>query len=92
MQPDLFVSLCNVLMPKSIYILELLSQNGAMDKASIFSALKVSNQTYSKKKYLDPLLAEDCIDMTVKDKPNSRNQKYYITEIGIDFLRAYKLR
>ncbi len=91
-QTDVFVSLCNIFMPKSIYILELLSQNGAMDKVSIFSALNVSNQTYSKKKYLDPLLNNDCIDMVIKNKPNSRNQKYHITDMGMNFLKAYKRR
>ncbi len=88
---DVLNSIFNTLLPKAIYILEQL-ESGALDKNEIFYRVKVSNQTYNKKKYLDPLLELELIEMTIKDKPHSRNQKYQITNLGRETLQSYKNR
>jgi len=41
-----------------------------------------SNSTKFKEKYVNPLLKEKIVDMTVPNKPTSRNQKYYLTDLG----------
>lgn len=85
---DDFSAILSMLTPKAVSILEILMQNGPMDKNSLFTAINVSNQTYNKKRYLDPLIEGKCIDMLIKDKPKSKNQKYYITNYGIEVLSA----
>lgn len=83
------VSMINILLPKSIYILEVV-EAGPIDKNEIFNRIKVSNQTYNKKRFLDPLIDLELIEMTIKDKPRSRNQKYQITDLGRTLLHSYK--
>ncbi|MDE6482339.1 MAG: putative DNA binding domain-containing protein [Rikenellaceae bacterium] len=61
-----------------------------LSKSEIFKRLNISNQTYNKKKFLDPLIDSALIETTVKDKPKSRNQKYKITEKGLQVLTLYK--
>lgn len=90
-QNDVLSALFNILLPKSIYILEQLL-SGPLDKNEIFYRIKVSNQTYSKKRFLDPLINLNLIEMTIKNKPRCRNQKYRITDEGKHILHSYKSR
>ena len=41
-----------------------------------------NNASKFKQKYINPLIAEGLVDMTVPNKPTSPNQKYYLTEKG----------
>ena len=41
-----------------------------------------NNASKFKEKYINPLIAEGLVDMTVPNKPTSPNQKYYLTEKG----------
>ena len=88
---DILTAVFNTLLPKSIYILEQL-EYAPLDKSEIFKRIGVSNQTYSKRKYLDPLLESGLIEMTQKETPRSRIQKYQITEDGRIALHSYKAR
>lgn len=90
-EKDFSTSIVNTFSPKAIYILEYLEQ-GELGKNDIFYKIGVSNQTYNKKKYLDPLLDLGYIEMTIKDKPKSNMQKYRITKEGQDILHEYKNR
>lgn len=90
-EKDALTSIVNTFSPKAIYILEYLEQ-GELGKNDIFYKIGVSNQTYNKKKYLDPLLDLGYIEMTIKDKPKSNMQKYRITKEGQDILHEYKNR
>jgi ATP-dependent DNA helicase RecG len=48
--------------------------------------LKLKNADHFRKAYLLPLLKPDLLEMTLPDKPNSRLQKYRLTEKGRLFL------
>ena len=52
----------------------------------IITLLHFSNRTKFRNKYINPLIAEGLLAMTVPDKPNSRLQKYYTTEKGKSLL------
>ena len=45
-----------------------------------------NNSSKFKEKYINPLIAEGLVDMTVPNKPTSPNQKYYLTEKGMGLL------
>jgi ATP-dependent DNA helicase RecG len=44
--------------------------------------LALKGQANFRNRYLEPALKNDLIEMTIPDKPNSRNQKYRITNKG----------
>lgn len=46
----------------------------------IIALFNFSDRTKFKRKYINPLIAEELLVMTVPGKPNSRLQKYYTTE------------
>ena len=48
--------------------------------------MNVSDRTKFRKKYIYPLSEADVIQMTIPDKPNSRNQKYQLTAIGLELI------
>lgn len=52
----------------------------------MLSYMNVSDRTKFRKKYIYPLLDAGAIQMTIPDKPNSRNQKYQLTAIGLELI------
>ena len=54
----------------------------AMSRYEIREALEHSSRSYVKKHYLDPCLEQGWIEMTIPDKPISRNQRFRRTETG----------
>lgn len=48
----------------------------------LFDLLGLSKNTRAVKRYITPLLLAGLIAMTIPDKPNSKMQKYRITELG----------
>ena len=44
--------------------------------------MNLKDRVNFKRLYLDPALADGLVEMTVPDKPNSRLQKYRLTEKG----------
>ncbi len=56
--------------------------DGEMNRQEIQTKLGLSNRDYFRKGYLQPALEEGLIEMTVPDKPNSRLQKYRLSEAG----------
>lgn len=44
--------------------------------SEIMEVMNYKHKTNFKKKYINPLLADNKLQMTVPDKPNSQNQKY----------------
>ena len=54
------------------------------------AALGKNDATYFKKNYINPFLSEGIFAMTRPDVPNSRLQKYYLTDKGKEILKAMK--
>ena len=62
---------------------------GEMDRNALQSALGLSDRKSFRERYLKPALAEGLIEMTLPDKPNSRLQKYRLTEKARQWLAQH---
>ena len=58
-----------------------------MTKQDLRKALGLKNDEHFRKAYLLPALQVGLIEMTIPDKPRSRNQRYRLTPEGREFLR-----
>lgn len=56
--------------------------DGEMTRGELQEKLQLKNRDYFRKHYLIPALESNLIEMTHPDKPNSRHQKYRLTEKG----------
>jgi hypothetical protein len=61
---------------------------GEMSRGEIQSKLDLEDREYLRKAYLKPALKIGFIELTIPDKPNSKNQKYRITGKGKIFLKT----
>jgi ATP-dependent DNA helicase RecG len=52
------------------------------------SFMDVTDRTKFRRKYIHPLLKAGILEQTVPDKPNSRNQKYQLTAIGLELINV----
>ena len=59
---------------------------GEMGREALQSALGLSDRKSFRERYLKPALADGLIEMTIPDKPNSRLQKYRLTDKGQQWL------
>jgi predicted transcriptional regulator len=57
-----------------------------MNREAIQNALGLHDRKSFRERYLKPALAEGMIEMTLPDKPNSRMQKYRLTDKGRQWL------
>lgn len=57
-----------------------------MSRSELMQVMTLKDRVNFKRIYLDPALADGWIEMTIPDKPNSRLQKYRLTEKGRMFL------
>ncbi len=57
-----------------------------LSRKEIFAAIGMNGDSRSFKRHIEPLLADGFIKMTVPDKPNSRLQKYRLTDSGKAFI------
>ena len=57
-------------------------RNNILSRKEIFSAIGLNGDSRSFKRNIEPLIAQKLIEMTVPEKPNSRLQKYRLTEDG----------
>ncbi len=55
---------------------------GEMGREALQSTLGLSDRKSFRERYLKPALADGLIEMTIADKPNSRLQKYRLTDKG----------
>ena len=55
---------------------------GEMSRAAMQAALSLSDRKSFRERYLQPALADGLIAMTIPDKPNSRLQRYRLTDKG----------
>lgn len=72
-----------------ILLLEVLSCN-VMNKSSLANELGRKNISGDLKKQLKNLRDLSLVELTIPEKPKSRNQKYRITESGRSFLHKVK--
>ncbi len=62
---------------------------GEMAREALQRALDLQDRKSFHERYLKPALAEELIEMTIPEKPNSRLQKYRLAEIGREFLQQW---
>ena len=53
-----------------------------MSRSELLAGLGLTNETRNARRHLDPLLEAGLIEWTVPDRPNSRLQRYRITDAG----------
>lgn len=72
------------LTPEAILILQLCQQPKTL--VELMSALSLKNKTKFRQKYLNELIAQGLLGMTIPEKPSSRMQKYQTTSEGLMML------
>jgi Fic family protein len=65
-------------------------KNKTLSRKEIFAAIEMSGDSRAFKRHIEPLIEAGLIERTVPDKPNSRLQKYRLTDAGRE--RAAPLR
>lgn len=60
----------------------ILNIEGEMTREEMKEKLKLAHREYFRKFYLKPSIEADLIEMTIPGKPNSKHQKYRLTEKG----------
>ena len=75
---------CGPLRPNTINVT---MPAGEMTRHQIQESLGLRHEDHFRKAYLLPALQAGLIEMTVPDKPRSRNQRYRLTPEGREFLR-----
>ena len=61
---------------------------GTMTREVLQDLLRISNRKYFREEYIKPALELDLIEMTIPNKPNSKNQKYKLTPKGRLYLKG----
>ena len=56
-------------------------------KSDILKKLKLSLRHQNFQKHVQPVIQDGLLVMTIPDKPNSNQQKYFTTENGKEFLK-----
>ena len=56
---------------------------GEMGRSELQELLSIKNRDYFRTDYLNPAISNGYVELTIPDKPNSRNQKYRLTAKGI---------
>jgi Fic family protein len=62
---------------------------GEMSREALQTALSLQDRKSFRDRYLKPALADGLIEMTIPDKPNSRLQRYRLTDRGRQLLAHY---
>jgi len=68
----------------------LLVVHGEMDRSDLQKAMRLNARKNFRLLYLSPALALHVLEMTIPDKPNSRLQKYRLTDKGRALVQALK--
>jgi len=57
-------------------------ENGSLSRKEIFAAINKSGDSRSFRRNIEPLITFGLVEMTIPEKPNSRLQKYRLTDSG----------
>ena len=60
--------------------------NNELSREQLQERLKLIDRKHFRTDYLQPAIKAGLVAMTIPDKPNSSKQKYYLTEMGIQFV------
>ena len=63
-------------------------EDKTLSRKEIFAAIGMNGDSRSFKRHIEPLLTDGFLKMTVPDKPNSKLQKYRLTDSGKAFISA----
>ena len=74
--------------PPVVRLLSLLEARGELGNSQMREAFGLKDRAHLRQAYVEPALAAGWIEMTIPDKPNSRLQRYRITEAGRAWLAA----
>jgi predicted transcriptional regulator len=64
-------------------------EDGTLSRKEIFEKIGIRGDTRAFKRYIGPLLSRGFIKMTVPDKPNSKLQRYRLTDSGRSAIRQH---
>jgi ATP-dependent DNA helicase RecG len=67
---------------KSLLMLKMMYQQEPLKRKDILSMAGLSNQTFSVKRYFEPLLTNGTISPTITERPKSQLQRYFLTAVG----------
>lgn len=70
--------------PQVKTLLKVLGQ-GAMNRKELMEKIGLKDVKYFTQYYLQPALSADLVEMTIPDKPKSKNQSYRLTEKGKNY-------
>ena len=66
-------------------------ENKSLSRKEIFAVIRMNGDSRSYRRNIEPLLTSGLIEMTVPGKPNSRLQKYRLTDSGRAVIRVGSL-
>ncbi len=68
----------------------ILKFQGSLSAIEIQDMLGLLDRKYVREAFVQPAIALDLIEMTLPDKPRSKNQKYKLTSLGKKFQQELK--
>ena len=78
--------------PAVVVLIRILEASGDLGSADIRRILGLKHRAHVREHYVNPSLGGGWIEMSIPDKPNSRLQKYQLTQAGRARLAALKKR
>lgn len=89
---ELWEGKSQLIQKRNIYLLQILFYClEALPLDEILSKIGYSNKQSFRERYLSPLLKEGLLERTMPDKPNSKYQRYRISNKGLLFLGGFKI-
>lgn len=91
---EVFREMIVALEEKSLLMVRSMQHQVPMKRKDIISKVGLSNQTSNVKRYFEPLLLLSIIAPTIAERPKSRLQQYFLTELGdkiASFIRSAHL-
>lgn len=62
--------------------------HGEMSRQALQTSMGLKNADHFRRAYILPAIAAGCLEMTLPEQPNSRLQRYRLTPMGKQWLRA----